>query len=29
MQNQEKIINMFNEIAPTYDKANKILSFGI
>lgn len=29
MQNQEKIIDMFNEIAPTYDKANKILSFGI
>ena len=29
MQNQDKIINMFNEIAPTYDKANKILSFGI
>lgn len=29
MQNQEKIIQMFNEIAPTYDKANRILSFGV
>lgn len=29
MQKQEKIVNMFNEIAPSYDKANKILSFGI
>ncbi len=25
---QEKIIEMFNQIAPTYDKANRILSFG-
>lgn len=29
MQKQEQIVNMFNEIAPSYDKANKILSFGI
>ncbi|MDR0467779.1 MAG: bifunctional demethylmenaquinone methyltransferase/2-methoxy-6-polyprenyl-1,4-benzoquinol methylase UbiE [Campylobacteraceae bacterium] len=26
---QEKIIDMFNEIAPTYDRANRILSMGI
>lgn len=29
MQKQEKIVNMFNEIAPSYDKANRVLSFGI
>lgn len=29
MNKQEKIVDMFNEIAPSYDKANKILSFGI
>ncbi|AXP09421.1 bifunctional demethylmenaquinone methyltransferase/2-methoxy-6-polyprenyl-1,4-benzoquinol methylase UbiE [Campylobacter hepaticus] len=29
MQKQDKIINMFNEIAPTYDKTNRILSFGV
>lgn len=29
MQKQEKIVQMFNEIAPSYDKANRILSFGI
>lgn len=29
MQKQEKIVDMFNDIAPTYDKANRILSFGI
>lgn len=29
MQKQEKIVQMFNEIAPTYDKANRILSFGV
>ncbi|MCR2038716.1 bifunctional demethylmenaquinone methyltransferase/2-methoxy-6-polyprenyl-1,4-benzoquinol methylase UbiE [Campylobacter helveticus] len=29
MQKQEKIIEMFNQIAPTYDKANRILSFGV
>ncbi len=26
---QEKIVNMFDEIAPTYDLANRVLSFGI
>lgn len=29
MQKQEKIVQMFNQIAPSYDKANRILSFGI
>ncbi|MBZ7940021.1 bifunctional demethylmenaquinone methyltransferase/2-methoxy-6-polyprenyl-1,4-benzoquinol methylase UbiE [Campylobacter molothri] len=29
MQKQDKIIEMFNEIAPSYDKANRILSFGV
>lgn len=29
MKNQSKIIQMFNEIAPTYDKANRLMSFGI
>ncbi len=29
MQKQEKIIEMFNQIAPTYDKSNRILSFGV
>lgn len=29
MQKQEKIIKMFNQIAPTYDRANRILSFGV
>ncbi|MCR6585301.1 bifunctional demethylmenaquinone methyltransferase/2-methoxy-6-polyprenyl-1,4-benzoquinol methylase UbiE [Campylobacter insulaenigrae] len=28
MQKQEKIVKMFDDIAPTYDKANRILSFG-
>lgn len=28
MQKQEKIVQMFDDIAPTYDKANRILSFG-
>ena len=28
MQKQEKIIEMFNQIAPTYDRANRILSLG-
>lgn len=27
--NQKKIIDMFDEIAPTYDKANRAISFGI
>ena len=26
---QEKIIEMFNNIAPTYDRANRIMSFGV
>lgn len=29
MEKQEKIVEMFNEIAPTYDKANRVISFGI
>lgn len=29
MQKQEQIVAMFDEIAPSYDKANRILSFGI
>lgn len=29
MQKQEQIIAMFNQIAPNYDRANRILSFGI
>ncbi len=29
MQKQEKIIEMFNQIAPIYDKSNRILSFGM
>lgn len=29
MQSQEKIVSMFNKIAPTYDIANRLLSFGI
>lgn len=28
MQKQEKIVKMFDDIAPTYDTANRILSFG-
>lgn len=28
MQKQEKIVQMFDNIAPTYDKTNRILSFG-
>ena len=26
---QEKIVEMFNQIAPTYDRANRFLSFGV
>ncbi len=26
---QEKIVEMFNQIAPTYDRANRVLSFGV
>ncbi|WP_169779257.1 bifunctional demethylmenaquinone methyltransferase/2-methoxy-6-polyprenyl-1,4-benzoquinol methylase UbiE [Campylobacter curvus] len=29
MQKQEKIVDMFNQIAPTYDIANRVLSLGI
>ncbi len=29
MSKQEKIVNMFNEIASTYDVANRVLSFGV
>lgn len=29
MQKQEQIIAMFNQIAPSYDRANRILSFGV
>lgn len=29
MNKQEKIVEMFNKIAPSYDLANRILSFGI
>ncbi len=29
MEKQEKIVSMFDSIAPTYDKANRILSLGI
>ena len=29
MEKQEKIVEMFNEIAPTYDKANRVISFGV
>lgn len=29
IENQEKIVEMFNNIAPTYDRANRVLSMGI
>lgn len=29
MDKQEKIVEMFNDIAPTYDKANRVLSMGV
>lgn len=29
LEKQQKIVEMFNEIAPTYDKANRILSMGV
>ncbi len=29
MDKQQKIVEMFNNIAPTYDKANRVLSMGI
>ena len=28
MEKQEKIVQMFNDIAPTYDLANRVLSMG-
>lgn len=28
-EKQQKIIGMFDDIAPTYDLANRVLSFGI
>ena len=29
MEKQEKIVSMFNDIAGTYDVANRVLSMGI
>lgn len=29
MQKQEKIVKMFDDIAPSYDKANRAISFGV
>ena len=29
MEKQEKIVEMFNDIAPTYDKANRVMSMGV
>lgn len=29
MNRQEKIVSMFDEIAPTYDKANRVMSMGV
>ena len=29
MDRQEKIVSMFNEIAPTYDRANRVMSMGV
>lgn len=29
MQKQEKIVSMFDNIAPTYDKANRVMSMGV
>ncbi len=29
MKKQEKIVSMFDDIAPTYDKANRIMSMGV
>ncbi len=29
MDKQQKIVEMFNDIAPTYDKANRVLSMGV
>jgi len=29
MEKQEKIVSMFDEIAPTYDRANRVMSMGV
>lgn len=29
MQKQEKIVSMFDSIAPTYDRANRVMSMGV
>lgn len=29
MEKQKEIVEMFNEIAPTYDKTNRVISFGV
>jgi demethylmenaquinone methyltransferase/2-methoxy-6-polyprenyl-1,4-benzoquinol methylase len=29
VEKQEKIVSMFNEIAPTYDRANRVMSMGV
>ena len=29
MEKQTKIVEMFNDIAPTYDKANRVMSMGV
>ena len=29
IEKQEKIVEMFDDIAPTYDRANRVLSMGI
>jgi len=29
MEKQEKIVSMFDDIAPTYDKANRVMSMGV
>ena len=28
-QTQEKIVSMFDNIAPTYDRANRVMSMGV
>jgi len=29
VQKQEKIVSMFDDIAPTYDTANRVMSMGV
>lgn len=29
MEKQEKIVSMFDNIAPTYDTANRVMSMGV